>query len=258
MNTDDALEFNIRGVNYVIDPKNNLKISNFEGYIPSLIQGTWEPETFEVFDYVRNIDKSAIDIGAWIGSTTIWLSTAFKEVLAVDGDMVAVEALKANLKTSQCYNTYVLGRPLHSTSAEVVFGTNQYVPHYREEGLGASTSQIKTSEFTQDDYVVETITLSQINEIFPLSQVGFVKVDIEGGEEVILEDLISLAKQYNWELWISFHLDWWKNRNIYRFTEIFNNATDIRVQSMQHKVSTSQELVHFLDRVPFASVYLKF
>jgi FkbM family methyltransferase len=255
---DGVLEFNIRGVNYVIDPSNNLEISNFKGYIPALIQGTWESETFEVFEYVKNTNKNAIDIGAWIGSTTIWLSKAFKEVLAIDGDTVATKALKANLKTSRCFNTYVLDRPLYSTSAEVVFGTNQYVPHYREEGLGASTSQIKTSEFTQNDYVIQTITLSQINEIFPLSQVSFVKVDIEGGEEDLLVDLIDLSKQYSWELWISFHLDWWKDRNIYRFTEIFSNAIDIRFQSMQHKINNPQELVHFLDRAPFASVYLKF
>lgn len=36
----------------------------------------WEKETIEVFDQVKDKEAIAIDIGAWIGTTAIWL---FKE-----------------------------------------------------------------------------------------------------------------------------------------------------------------------------------
>ncbi len=37
----------------------------------------WENDTFEVFEKVKNQEGIAIDIGAWIGTTAIWLSKNF-------------------------------------------------------------------------------------------------------------------------------------------------------------------------------------
>jgi FkbM family methyltransferase len=253
----DNLKFHLHGVDYNINLSDNKNISNFTGFISSFTNENWEGNTFEVFNHVKNINKKAIDIGAWIGPTSIWLSKNFKEVLAIDADLVAIEALKANLKASECFNTQILDKPIHSVNTKVTFGTNQYVPLYQSEGLGASTSQIKEGGFTDSDYLSETITMDQLNQLFPFSEVSFVKVDIEGGEELILEDLIKNAKKYNWELWISFHYDWWKDKNINRFDGIFDGAIDIRINNLNNKIY-NWDAINLIKSDPFASLYIKY
>ena len=254
---ENNFKFIAHGVEYEINSDDNKNISNFQGYMPWFIEGNWENNTFEIFKHVKNPNKNAIDIGAWIGPTAIWLSKNFKNVLAVDADLVAVEALKANLKTSKCFNTFVLDKPIHSINTEIVFGANQYVPQYQTEGLGASTSQIKTGGFIESDYKSETITLDQLNQLFPFSDVSFVKVDIEGGEELILEDLIKNAEKHNWELWISFHYGWWKNGDIDRFYNLFDKAIDVRFENINNKI-TPQDITNAIKHLPFGSLYLKF
>lgn len=254
---ENNLKFNLHGVDYNINPENNKDVSNFQWYISWFKGGGWEDNTFETFNYVKNPTKNAIDIGAWIGTTTIWLAKNFKNVLAIDADSVAVKALEANLKTSECFNTQILDKPIHSVNTKVIFGTNQYDPLYQSEGLGASTSQIKDGGFIDSDYTLETITMDQLNQSFPFSEVSFVKVDIEGGEELILEDLIKNAKKYNWELWISFHCDWWKDKNIDRFNGLFDDAIDIRIDNLTNKVH-SWDVIDLIKSNPFASLYIKY
>jgi FkbM family methyltransferase len=255
---ENDVKFDLHGITYNINLDDNKDICTFEGYLPWFMEGQWEANTFEIFNHVKNPNKNAIDIGAWIGTTTIWLSKNFKEVLAIDADKISTKALESNLKNSECFNTYVLNSPIHSTNTEVVFGVNQYVQLYQSQGLGNSTSQIKDGGFTESDYKLKTTTLDQLNQIFPFSDVSFVKVDIEGGEEHILSDIIKLAEEYHWDLWISFHFDWWKDKNIDRFQNLFNNAIDIRFESLQNKITDPKEVINLIKTHPFSSIYFKF
>ena len=54
------------------------------------------------------------------------------------------------------------------------------------------------------------------NNINP-SEISLIKVDIKGGEEFILNDLYYIHKKYSIPLYISFHYDWWKDKNLNRF-----------------------------------------
>jgi hypothetical protein len=44
-----------------------------------------------------------------------------------------------------------------------------------------------------------------------------VKVDIEGGEEMILDELWKIKTTYNVPVYVAFHLNWWENKNLSRF-----------------------------------------
>jgi hypothetical protein len=128
-------------------------------------------------------------------------------------------------------------------------------------GLGESVSQTRLASKSDDDYKAEAITLTTlsktINNFFPFSDVGFVKVDIEGGEEFILEELIKNAEIYHWSLWISFHLDWWENKNIERFRHLFNNPIEIKFNSIDF-TDNNFDIIDLIRNNPYASVYLKF
>jgi len=217
------LEFNIHGVDYVIDPLKNDKMPNgIDFWVNSWIAG-WEQKTFELFEKVKDKETNAIDIGGWIGATPIWLAKNFNELLVIEADKLAVKYLKANLKSSKCNNTVVIDKPIYSTDKELVFGINTD-PNFKDVGLAYSTSQIKNDMVNELDYKIKAVTLADMNDIFPFSKVSFVKVDIEGGEEYILIDLIKNAERYHWKLLLSFHYLWWKDANIEKYNNLFSNC----------------------------------
>lgn len=253
----EKLKFNLRWVDYTIDPEKNTQISNFSGFMQDFPKGSWEPQTFNVFEYVKNKDKAAIDIGAWIGPTAIWLSNNFSKVVAVEADSVALEALKANLEDSGCTNVTVVEKAIYSERSQVTFGTNQYVETYQKEGLGASTSQIKTGGFIDGDYTIETITVNYLSEYISFDEVGFVKLDIEGGEEHILADIVKIAEQHHWKMWISFHRTWWKDQNVDRFAGLFDNCKLAAYNSFDKTVANS-EIIKCISGDPFGSIYFEF
>lgn len=53
----------------------------------------WETDTFFIFDLFKDKNSVAIDLGAWIGTTSIWLSHNFHHVVAVEADKISLTCL---------------------------------------------------------------------------------------------------------------------------------------------------------------------
>ena len=73
-------KFTSYGVEYNFGSDKNGHIKCLDWFLPRFKSEEWEPETFELFNYVKDSEGAAVDIGAWIGPTTIWLSNNFKHV----------------------------------------------------------------------------------------------------------------------------------------------------------------------------------
>lgn len=233
--------FLVHGVNYTFDPNNNKEITNYEWFMGKLSSGNWEKDTYNVFKQVKDLNKTAIDIGGWIGPTAIWLSNNFKNVVVVEADKIALNALKANLKTSNCDNVKIIERPIYSESnVELYFGNNSNI----NTNMGDSTSQLKNGITNSDDYKVLTISLNDI--IKESDDVSFIKIDIEGGEEYIIPELFQTCSKNGYDLWISFHYNWWKNHDLSRFEEYFSLATN------------NKNIAEYIRSNPFGSLFLKF
>ena len=69
----------------------------YESYWKLVNQGKWEPETFSVFD--SNIDEQTlfIDVGGWIGSTSLYAAQIAKKTIILEPDPIAFKRLKQNL-----------------------------------------------------------------------------------------------------------------------------------------------------------------
>jgi FkbM family methyltransferase len=70
--------------------------------------------------------------------------------------------------------------------------------------MNDSTSNLyNDSDKPEEYYLVDTITLESIITNYQInpSEIGLIKVDIEGSEEFILLDLINYAELYNLELY---------------------------------------------------------
>jgi hypothetical protein len=62
---------------------------------------------------------------------------------------------------------------------------------------------------------------------YPEDKISFLKIDIEGGEENILDELFDLGEVYNWKVWLSFHYGWWEDKSINRFENKLNKIKKV-------------------------------
>lgn len=181
----------------------------------------WENVTFDTFDLVKNKDTIAIDIGSWIGTTAIWLSKNFSNVICIEADNEAINHLKVNLLLSNCRNVLICENPISCDCSNLIFGP-------RNNGswnvLNNSTSHLKVESDSIHDYTKKCITFKQIiyNYVHDLNKkVSFIKCDIEGGEDCILEDIFCYCLINDATCYISFHLNWWRSANYLDIISIY-------------------------------------
>jgi FkbM family methyltransferase len=183
------------------------------------IYQNWENDTFQVFDKYLSKDKVFIDIGGWIGTTCIYGSKKSKKVYVVEADKQSVKDLKYNSSLNSD-NIEIIDKAIFNQSnLEIIFGKNL---HLKNSKLNDSTSQIylnKENPTTNDEYKVETITVKDLLLKYNIDpeQISLIKVDIEGSEEHILNDLLELKNIYNLPIYVSFHYTWWSNLDLTRF-----------------------------------------
>jgi len=182
----------------------------------------WENIRFEVFDKYLSPDKIFIDIGGWIGTTAMYGSRKSKYVYSIEADNKSFNDMNINLKTN-CINNYTLINKaiFNIDNIKIKFGKNLFLENSK---MNDSTSQIykddiDIKEESDDLYLKETITIQSIIENYKINpyEISLIKVDIEGGEENILNDLFEIYNKYNIPLYISFHYSWWNDKNLDRF-----------------------------------------
>jgi FkbM family methyltransferase len=201
--------------------------SNQNLYFWKNVYSQWEYDTFEVFDKYLSKDKIFIDIGGWIGTTAMYGSRKSKHVYSIEADNNSFNDMIINFKRN-CINNYTLINKaiFNIDNIEIKFGKNLYLENSK---MNDSTSQIYNDDIiTNDYYLAETITIENIIKKYQIdaSEISLIKVDIEGGEENILDDLFNIHIKYSIPLYISFHHSWWKDKNLDRFYFLSSNIKD--------------------------------
>jgi FkbM family methyltransferase len=139
-------------------------------------------------------------------------------VITIEADNVAFESLSKNVKDNFCNNVILHNKAFHNSETNnIIFGINTFKV---EPTLGSSTSQTKTHSDNNTDYLIETINIFDIIKNVDPNNIGLIKVDIEGGDEDVFEELMLVGSKYGWKIWISFHYGWWKNKDIDRFKHL--------------------------------------
>lgn len=147
-----------------------------------------------------------VDLGAWIGSHSMYASTITKRILSVEPDPVAFKILEANLG-------FLDPRPftyeLAITAEDGGFVT------LGSELLGASTTRRNLAAGGGIGAAVEGQTVnvwakSLRSLVSDYEAPLFVKIDVEGSEEEIFKDLAFFAERKPTML-VELHPFWWKD-----------------------------------------------
>jgi FkbM family methyltransferase len=180
----------------------------------SVEAGEWEPYTFEVLDRFVTSETNVIDIGAWIGPVTLYASKTAKHVYAVEPDPVAFKELSA---LAAVPNVSLFNQAILNRNGKVTLGG---------EILGSSTTRIgcETNAFE-----TPCVTLESFVDGNKIDGPIFIKMDVEGAEELILES--RFFEKYRPTLYLSVHHPLYKNsqrveariaelRKLYQFEEV--------------------------------------
>jgi len=195
----------------------------------------WKNDAFEVFDKFLSKDKIFIDIGDWIGATTMYGSRKSKHVYSIEADKLSFNDMKTNMMAN-CANNYTLINKaiFNIDNIKVKFGKNM---HLENSIICDTTSQFNSNDAISNEYyITETITLNSIikNYDIDVNDISLINVDIDGAEENILNDLHDIHIKYRIPLFVSFYYSMWDDKNLDRFPFLS--------QSIKNKIITNPSI----------------
>jgi FkbM family methyltransferase len=178
------------------------RVSNnqkFKYFWEKVFANQWEEFTFRVFDHYLQPDKNYLDIGAWIGPTSLYAAHRAKHTFAVEPDPIAFHELLANIS-------------LNPSIQHKITPINKALSHksgikklYRRMHFGDSSSSLIPTLQQENFHKVEATTLKNLLEDYTVNDLSLVKIDIEGGEYVLLPSIKGYLKKYKPPLFLSIH-----------------------------------------------------
>jgi len=201
-------------------------------YWSMVSSGAWEPDTFDILEKYLSKEHSYLDIGAWVGPTVLFGSQLAKRCYAFEPDPVAFAALQKNLSLNPSITNVVAKQmAVGISTGSAKLGTNI--------GQGDSMSSFLWSKEAID---VQTISLEDVLTTNSITDLNFIKMDIEGGEATVLPAAKEILKQLQPTLYLSLHTPWFPDKK--KFFETINDVLSIykNIYSADGKKITLQEV----------------
>lgn len=163
---------------------------NFWGILQS---GNWEPHTFRVFDKYLDSGHSYVDVGAWVGPTVLYGCQIAKHCWAIEPDRVALDMLAKNMAENDFKNISVYEGAISDHTGDVRLGAVT---------LGESMTSFL---FPDNSFVSPCMTLEDYFAANSIQDCNFIKMDIEGGELVVLPQAVSFLQKLKVPLYLAVH-----------------------------------------------------
>lgn len=130
-----------------------------------------------------------VDVGANIGHLSLVMVKKAKNgiVIAIEPSRNVYPFLLDNIKINNCYNIIPLNVAISNREGYEFF----YEYFYADD----QSSFAKVKEWNAYKYYVPAIKLSRIFEIFNMSRVDFLKIDVEGAELLVLKSLDNFLER---------------------------------------------------------------
>lgn len=170
-------------------------------------QGEWEPEVLDVIADILKPGDTYVDVGAWVGPTALWAAQYCDHVLALEPDPTAAAVLLANIGmnasnislwpvalTDQIGTTILRAQGTWGDSTSTIVDPTLLPSH----DLGQHLREVEVRA-TDVETLIDRVTGEYVGDGCQL-----VKVDIEGGEHLIVDRL----GDFRCPVILSLHLPW--------------------------------------------------
>ena len=215
------------------------------------IINSWEPCSFDILDKFLDKDSIFIDLGAWNGVLSIYASKIAKLVYSFEPDPVAYRNLCQNIISNDIKNIIynhkgvsdeegVQKLYIRSSGDSVSSLIDRQQEHYIANEI-IEINTIKISKFLLDNNIIPTL----------------IKMDIEGGEIFVIEEMKKYIREYKPMMYISFHSMWFpdKDENIKILTDILSETYNIYNVNL---IKYSKELfINSLSHSEHAFIFIK-
>jgi len=174
------------------------------------------PALASVFPYIKKIDN-AIDIGTWIGDSTVLMSKEFKNVIGFEANPDIFLCCLENLKDRNIINCSVRNIAVSNSVSEKDFFN------------GKSTFSGWVSEKTNFDIAitnhikVNTVTLDSLN----LKDIDFIKIDVDSHEGYLLEGAQNFLRENSPVILIENKVSMHKERQLADMPDPFKLLTSL-------------------------------
>lgn len=158
----------------------------------------WEPHTFQILDRLLDRDRVFLDIGAWIGPTTLYAAKRCREVFCFEPDRTAYEHLLLNIRLNDLRNVVPFNVALGETDSTQTMGSFS-------TGSGDSTTSLLAHANGKDISTVMGMRWQTWLDICKPPKVDVIKVDIEGGEFSLIPTMASYLAQNKPAVYLSTH-----------------------------------------------------
>lgn len=241
------------GITFKVDE--TLSVNDFYKHVPEGLD-KWEPDTFHVLDLFKNDDGILIDIGAWIGPISLYSSSLYKKIIAIEADPVAIEGLRANISCSNAKNITVVTRALSDKDNEkIAFGGNGPLGNSESSMLINDSDYLNkegrtTVTWKDQNHHKATATTIKLETLFNTlkidpAKVSLIKMDIEGGEKIVLPAIKDYLMSINVPLLMSLHPAYLQKSDIITLVNMLFDIYDkcYWINSDKEKVSIKKETI---------------
>jgi len=186
----------------------------------NLINGSWENGTYNAINLFEDKEGVLIDIGAWIGPISLYASELFGKVVSFEPDTVAFQLFEENLAVNNFTNIYPVNKGISSENGKIRFGGNGRL------GNSESTMMLDDNIIEGEIIEVEVIELEEALSELSIDPKGvsICKMDIEGGEKIVVPAIKNFLQENNIPLMISLH---WEILEEDEIEEILNHLFSI-------------------------------
>ncbi len=180
------------------DRKFQVSPGGYDAFWAKVTRGTWESDTFAIFDRFLDRQHSYIDIGAWIGPTLLYGCQLAKAAYGLEPDPIAYAELERNVRLNDplTHNIRLFNACIAPQSGEVALGSRG--------GGGDSTSSLLFGA-KKTHWTVKAFSFDEFARQIDAAECNFIKMDIEGGEYRILPTMVGYLRSQRPTLHLSLH-----------------------------------------------------
>jgi hypothetical protein len=179
----------------------------------------------EILKSMKNKNEIIINLENYNRPSPACLSKYFNFIVRVSSKKTTLDWQKNEPSPLNCTTIVSCDRPIASSS---------------KPRIPANGNTVKPITFKQliHDYVFENDTISE-------KSIDFIKCDIEGSEEDVLEDILYFAYHNHVKTYISFHIPLWKEKKIDDFKNLF---------SFFKTNCPENDICNYLEKNPYSSL----